>query len=84
MKTTQKQIVEKQLKEYGEVSRNFCLKNYISRLSAIIQDLEEDGWEFETVRDNGDYKYVTKKSIYKKVEYYVPALDKKIIKYERA
>jgi hypothetical protein len=47
MKTSQKDIVEKQLKEYGEVSRNFCLKNYISRLSAIIQKLEEEGWEFE-------------------------------------
>ena len=31
---------------------------FISRLSAIIQNLEEDGWVFETKREKGDYVYV--------------------------
>jgi len=90
MKTTQKEKVIKQLKENGEVSRNWCLQNYISRLSAIIQDLEQDGWKFETIRRGGNYKteadyiYKVTKSKYKKVEYYVPMLQKTIIKYERA
>jgi hypothetical protein len=83
MKTSQREIVIKQIKETGEVTRNWCLNQYISRLSAIIQDLEEDGWEFKAVKQNGDYIYKVTKSRYKRVEYYVPALNKTIFKYER-
>ena len=83
MKTSQKDIIVKQLKEYGEISRNWCLKNYISRLSAIIQLLEKDGWRFESIRDNGDYIYKVTQPKYKKIEYFVPAINKHIIKYER-
>lgn len=60
MKPTQQQRVVSRLRTHGEISRNECLRNYISRLSAIIQDLEAEGWEFETKRRGGDYVYVVK------------------------
>lgn len=53
---TQKEWVKQQLRETGEITRNQCLGQFISRLSAIIQDLEEDGWVFETLRRGGNYK----------------------------
>jgi hypothetical protein len=43
---TQREWVEAQLTERGGITRNQCLKNYISRLGAIIADLKKDGWEF--------------------------------------
>lgn len=58
MKKSQKQRVINRLLERGEISRNQCLANYISRLSAIIQDLEEDGWIFETERRGGKQKQI--------------------------
>jgi hypothetical protein len=45
---TQKQWVENRLNENGAITRNECLRNYISRLGAIIAMLKNDGWEFET------------------------------------
>jgi hypothetical protein len=54
---TQRKWVESKLLQYGEISRNLCLVHFISRLSAIIQDLEADGWEFTTSKRNGDYVY---------------------------
>ncbi len=57
MKKTQIQIVKDQLKENGMVSRNWCLQRYISRLSAIIQVLELEGFEFTTEHLEGDYVY---------------------------
>lgn len=45
---TQKQWVKDRLAFKGYITRNECLGNYISRLSAIIQDLELEGYEFET------------------------------------
>ena len=47
MKKSQKDIVKDQLKLTGEVSRNWCLQHYITRLSAIIYDLKREGWEFK-------------------------------------
>jgi len=47
-KLTQKQWVLSRLKENGYITRNECLRNYISRLGAIIADLKKDGYEFET------------------------------------
>ncbi len=49
--------VKRQLKETGQVSRNWCLQRYISRLSALIQILERQGWGFTPERANGDYIY---------------------------
>ena len=45
-----RQVIEK-LEDTGAVSRNWGLKKYISRLSAIIYDLKNEyGWEFEGKR----------------------------------
>ncbi len=49
--------VKSQLKEKGEISRNTCLKAYISRLSAIMLILKNEGWEFTTFKREGDYVY---------------------------
>ena len=49
--------VEDRLKQCGSISRNECLSNRITRLSAIIQVLEDKGYEFETFSRNGDYVY---------------------------
>lgn len=43
---SQKEWVIQQLLSKGKISRNFALKNYISRLGAIICDLKEEGWDF--------------------------------------
>jgi hypothetical protein len=48
MKLTQIQFVLKELSEKGEIGRNFCLKNYLSRLGAIIAILKKQGLEFKT------------------------------------
>lgn len=54
---TQKQRVEKRLREMKVIYRNECLRNYISRLGAIINQLKNEGWEFEAERWRGDYRY---------------------------
>lgn len=58
---TQIERVEGRLKQCGQITRNECLRNYISRLGAIIFILKEKGYEFETSHKGGDYVYkVTK------------------------
>lgn len=44
---TQKQWVLNRLLENGYITRNECLRNYISRLGAIIADLKADGYDFD-------------------------------------
>ncbi len=58
MKKTQLQMIKNQLLTYGEVSRNWCLSKFISRLSARIDDLEKEGWTFETEKRGGDFVYI--------------------------
>lgn len=66
---TQKQWVENRLIENGKITRNECLKNYISRLGAIIPMLKEDGYDFDagyievlTPFGKGkDYQYIVTK-----------------------
>ena len=58
---SQKQLIKDQLDEFGEVSRNFALRNYISRLAAIIAILKKEGMDFDTEERNGDYFYMIKK-----------------------
>lgn len=87
MKLSQKEQVIKILRLNGEVSRNVCIRElYITRLSAIIQELEEDGWTFnpQNVKTEygRDFIYYMVKTPYKKVEYYVPVLKQVITKYE--
>ena len=86
MKQSQEKFVIEQLKLNGFISRNFCLENYVSRLSAIIQDLEADGWKFEPKyipNKNGkgrNYVYYVVGSPLKKLTYTVDG--KEIIIYK--
>lgn len=58
-KQTQRQWVELRLRADGKITRNQCLSRVpaITRLSAIIQDLESDGWQFTATGVDGDYVY---------------------------
>lgn len=57
-KPSQKEIVLKKLRSEGFVTRNWCLQNYISRLSSIMLTLKKEGINFRTEdMENGDYKY---------------------------
>ena len=59
-KLTQKQRVIQQL-ESGSCSRNWALLNYISRLGAIICELNKEGWVieggFKHYQEGMDYIY---------------------------
>lgn len=57
MKDTQIHFVKQELRTKGMISRNFCLSKFVSRLGAIIQKLEYEGWEFKTRREDGNYIY---------------------------
>ncbi len=84
---TQLNFVRNRLLENGKISRNECLQNFISRLGSRIYDLEQEGFSFrrEYVKENGgrNYYYYLERSPYHKVKYFVPALNKEIVKYER-
>jgi hypothetical protein len=58
MANTQIEFVKKALKNKGFITRNECLREYISRLGAIILVLKHEGYHFRTERVKGDYKYV--------------------------
>ncbi len=58
MKQSQRDIVLEQMQKTGRVTRNWCLQGYISRLSAIIFDLKEEGFHIEAFRNGGDQVYV--------------------------
>lgn len=60
-KQSQKDFVKNELKLHGFITRNKCLRNYISRLSAIIFVLRDEGFEFET-------KFVENKTAYGSTE----------------
>lgn len=68
MKQSQKQWVISQLKEGGRISRNQCLERRITRLSAIIQVLETEGYQFTPKWEGGDYVYHLKDVPKKKVQ----------------
>ena len=87
MKTkSQKEQVKKILLQNGEVSRNVCIRElYITRLSAIIQELETEGWEFNPqnvkTEHGKDFVYYLKKTPMVKTIYKVVGEDKEIITY---
>ena len=61
-KQIQKQAVIDQLKQYGMVTRNWALNRCISRLSALICQLNKEGWNLEgrnqaTSYGTNDYVY---------------------------
>lgn len=57
---SQKDRVLKRLRDTGQISRNECLKNYISRLSAYILDFRKEGMDIEAKEVDGDYFYFLK------------------------
>lgn len=69
---SQKQFVINKLNTNGFITRNYCLKNYISRLSALILNLKNEGWNIEGRDDNGDYIYEVKGSPFKKEYFTLP------------
>ena len=50
IKLTQGQYVESELRINGSITRNKCLKEYITRLSAIICDMNKKGYVIEANR----------------------------------
>ena len=58
---TQLEIVKKHLKEYNYVSRNWALRNHITRLGALINRLNKEGYETEGGYFKKDYIYTIKK-----------------------
>ena len=58
---TQKTFVISQLKDYGKISRNFCLQNFITRLGAIVEKLNNEGYviqgAYEKTEKGKDYIY---------------------------
>ena len=67
LKETQFQVVQKQLKDHGHVSRNWCLQQYITRLGAIMCVFKKNGVKFSAgYYDNPsgegkDYIYILRK-----------------------
>lgn len=55
MKQSQIDIVKRELQEKGYITRNWCLKNYISRLGAIVHRLKEDGMLIEGRYEKYEY-----------------------------
>lgn len=45
------------LRSHGEVTRNWALSQYISRLGALALVLKNEGWELEAFDREGDYVY---------------------------
>lgn len=54
---TQEDRIKHKLRVDGYVTRNEAIRNFITRLSAIILDLKYQGWDFKTEKVGGDYKY---------------------------
>ena len=55
---TQLETIKELLIKNGKISRNQCLRDFIScRLSAYILDLKHSGWEFNAHNEGGDYVY---------------------------
>ena len=57
----QKQFVINQLLLKGQVSRNTCLSNFISRLGSIVNKLKKEGLVYEAgYTEDKDYVYKVK------------------------
>ena len=74
-KSQEERIISK-LNKTGFVTRNEALKNYISRLGAIICDLQKDGWKFkaEFIKTpyGKDFKYTVIESPIKREVFTLP------------
>lgn len=75
-KGSQKERVIRKLLHDGYITRNECLRNRITRLSAIILNLKDDGWDFKPdyviTKQGKDYSYKVIKSPYIKKLYTLP------------
>ena len=73
---TQEKFVLDELKNNGEISRNLCLRNYISRLGAIICDLNKKGYvikgDYRKTENGKDFIYKLIKSPEAKQEHLFP------------
>lgn len=86
-KRTQLELIRRKLVDDGFITRNECLKMYITRLGARINDLLREGWEIrgEYVKTpyGKDYKYTLIRGRMKRVAYSNPATGEILaIKYE--
>ena len=73
-------FVEQQLKKDGEITRNQCLINYISRLGSIIYKLKKDGWIITPSRRGKDYVYTLGEAPKRRISTFEPVWkDGKII-----
>ncbi len=63
--------VEEKVETAGKVTRNFALKNFISRLGALICDFRKEGMDIEAKFVEGDYVYVLKDKPKEIKTYYV-------------
>lgn len=72
-KKSQKKVIIDELLKNGIVKRNWCLQNYITRLSHYANLLEQEGWVFEArySKDHKDYGYIVKHAPFKKSIYKV-------------
>lgn len=57
MQLAQINFVKAELKKNGFISRNHCLRNYITRLGALINTLIAEGYVFHNFskKPNGNY-----------------------------
>lgn len=78
---SQKERIIKKLLADGYVTRNECLRVFVSRLGAVICTLKAEGWDFETKNVDGDYKYTVTKCPLKKEILFVPSIGKTIERY---
>ena len=70
---TQLETIKELLIKNGKISRNQCLRDFIScRLSAYILDLKHEGWEFNAHNEGGDYVY----EVVKRPELFMPYVSK--------
>lgn len=60
MKPTQRNIILKQLRENGFVTRNWALSQYITRLGALICVFRKESMDITAEFKNGDYVYTLK------------------------
>lgn len=65
MKTTNKQVIEKQLRDFGYVDNHWAIDTKVTtRLGAVIFKLKEEGWLFDDERsgffDGKNWRYYLK------------------------
>lgn len=58
---TQKEFVKSELAKHGFITRNKCLKKYVSRLASYICQLKGEGYEFDSKEIETSNSYGTQK-----------------------